>query len=115
MKITKAVESNVMLPLILILFFLFLLSDSKVWASYLDRQKSKTMKNATRWTKIELELFSEVLADAVNNFAMFLEKIALRKSGNNEIFQYSKNTFEIEMDNEMFKQNNVDQVKAMNE
>ena len=56
--------------------------------------------------------FLEFLADRKNNFAVSLEKLALKKLGNNEVFKFFKNSFEIEMDNKIFKQNNADQVKS---
>ena len=40
-----------------------------------------------------------------------MEKLSLKKSGNNEAFEHIKNNFEMEMDHEIFKQNNADQVK----
>ena len=56
--------------------------------------------------------FLEFLADRKNNFAVSLEKLALKKLSNNEVFKFFKNSFEIEMDNKIFKQNNADQVKS---
>ena len=81
-----------------------------------ENKKAKTTKNAGRWTEKELsELFAqalaEFLADPENNFAISLEKLALKKSANNELFERIKNTFEMEIDNEVFKQN-TDQVKG---
>ena len=73
---------------------------------------SRAWKNARQWTENEHELFAEVLADPESNFAISLEKLALKKSANNEIFEHIKNTFEIEMDNKIFKRNNADQVKG---
>ena len=35
-------------------------------------------------------------------------KGALKKSANNQVLEHIKNTFEMEMDNEIFKQNNAD-------
>ena len=75
-------------------------------------KKGKTTTNAKRWTKNNLELFAEIPAEPENNFAISLEKLALKKSANNEVFEHIKDTFEIEMDNEIFKQNNADQVKG---
>ena len=60
----------------------------------------------------ERELFPEFLADRKNNFAISLEKLALKKFSNNEVFKFFKNYFEIEMDNKIFKQNNAGQVKS---
>ena len=74
-------------------------------------KKAKTTKSARRWTENKLELFVEVLADPENNFAISLEKLALRKPVNNEVFEYIKNNFDMKMDNKIFRQNNADQVK----
>ena len=74
-------------------------------------KKDKIMKNARWWTDT-LELFAEGLVDPENNFAIFLKKLALKKSGNNKVFEHIKNTFEMKMDNEIFKQNIVDQVNG---
>ena len=41
-------------------------------------KKVKTMRNARQWAEKELELSAEVLADPENNFAISLEKLALR-------------------------------------
>ena len=40
-----------------------------------------------RWTKEEIEKCSEILADPTNNYAASLEKLALKKSLNNELFE----------------------------
>ena len=66
-------------------------------------KKGKSTKNLKRWTKNELELFAEVPADPENDFAISLKKLALKKAANIEVFEHIKNTFEIEMDNEIFK------------
>ena len=68
------------------------------------------MKNVRRRTENELELFVEVLADLENNSAISLEKSALKQLANNEL-QHIKDTFEVEMGNEILKLNNTDQVK----
>ena len=65
-------------------------------------KKGKTTKNAKRWTENELDLFAEVLVDPESNFAIPLEKLALKQSANNEIFEHIKSTFEMEMDNKIF-------------
>ena len=49
--------------------------------------EGKTTKNVRRWTDNELELFAEVLADPKNNFAISLEKLAIKKSASNEVFK----------------------------
>ena len=73
-------------------------------------KKGKIMKNVKRRTENELELFVEVLADLENNSAISLEKSAPKQSANNEL-QHIKDTFEVEMGNEILKPNNTDQVK----
>ena len=45
------------------------------------------------------------------NLRTYSEKWALKKSVNDAVLENIKNTFEMEMDNEIFKQNNVGQVK----
>ena len=70
-------------------------------------KKTKTTKNTRQWTESKLELLAEVLADPENNFAIYLDKLALKKSANNEAFNHIKNAFEIEMDNGIFKQKSV--------
>ena len=75
-------------------------------------KKTKTTKNAWQRTENELDLFAEVLADPKNNFACSLEKLALKTSADNEVFKHIKSIFQMEMDNEIFKQNNVDQAKG---
>ena len=46
--------------------------------------------------KEEIEKFSEILADPANNYASSLEKLALKKLLNNELFEHVKNTFDEE-------------------
>ena len=75
-------------------------------------KKGKTTKNARLQIENDLELFAEVLDDPENIFAISLEKLTLKKSANNEVFEHIKNTFEMEMNNEIFKQNNTDQAKS---
>ena len=72
----------------------------------MSNRKDKTTINARRWTDNKLELFTEVLADPEIFFFFFGEI-----STNNEVFVRVKNTFEMKMDNEIFKQDNTDQVK----
>ena len=56
-------------------------------------KKGKTIKNAKRWAENELELFAEVLPDPENNFAISLEKLALKKLANNAVFKHIKIPF----------------------
>ena len=53
----------------------------------------KDEKNVRRWTKEEVEKFSEVLADPANGFVFALNKLALKKSSNNELYDLIKKSF----------------------
>ena len=48
------------------------------------------LKNSRRCSKEETEMFVEILADADNGFAQSLEKLALKKSSYNEVFEHIK-------------------------
>ena len=52
-----------------------------------SKKKSKEPKNAQRWTDVELDAYADVLADPENFFATPLDKLALKKSSNNEVFR----------------------------
>ena len=56
------------------------------------KKKSKELKNARRWTDVELDVYADVLADVLA-FAATLDKLALKKSSNNEIFGYRARYF----------------------
>ena len=71
-------------------------------------KKGKTIKNARRWTENKFELFAEVLADPENYFFITLEKLAPKNSSSNEVLEDIKNTFDMKMSNEIFKQNSAD-------
>ena len=59
-------------------------------------------------TKEEIEKFSEILADPTNNYAASLDKLALKKSSNNELFEHVKNTFHEELNDHQFKLMNIE-------
>lgn len=50
--------------------------------------RKKEEKNVRRWTKEEKEKFAQVLADPSNDFAFFLDKLALKKSSNNKVYEH---------------------------
>ena len=52
-------------------------------------------------------LFSEVLVDDKNGFADALERLALKKAMNNEVFQHIKFKFDAVLKNESFHTKNI--------
>ena len=73
--------------------------------------KGKSTKNARLWTENELELFVKTLPDPENNFAIPVEKLALKKSAKLKYSSISKIILRWKWIKKIFKQNNVDQVK----
>ena len=63
--------------------------------------------NSRRWTITELSAFAEVLADPENVFASTLDKLALKKSSNNEVFECIQNEFILKMATEDLKAANA--------
>ena len=55
-----------------------------------NSKKGECKGNQRRWTKEEIEKFSEILTDPTNNYAASLEKLTLKKSSNNELFEHIK-------------------------
>ena len=68
-----------------------------------NSKKGKCKESQRCWTKEKIEKFSENLADPTNNYAASLEKIALKKSQNNKLFEHIKNTFDEELNDGEFK------------
>ena len=62
----------------------------------------KEDKNVKRWTKEEVEKFAEVLADPANGFAFALDKLALKKSSNNELYEHIKKSFDEQLSKKEF-------------
>ena len=73
-----------------------------------NSQKGKCKESQRRQTKEEIEKFSDILADPTNNHAASLEKLALKKSWNNELFEHIKNTFNEELNDREFKLINIE-------
>ena len=73
------------------------------------QQKMSNSKNVKckesqgRWPKEEIEKFSDILADPTNNYAASLEKLTLKKTSSNELFEHIKNTFDEELNDGEFK------------
>ena len=75
------------------------------------RKKEPTEpKNAWRWTYVELDAYADVLADQKNSFAATLDKLALKKSSNNEVFVQKE--LAAEMETEDFQSRNNDYFKS---
>ena len=68
--------------------------------------KRKDVKISRRWTEEELDIFAEILADTDNGFAAALERLALKKSANNEVFEHIQRLFNAELDSEEFLERN---------
>ena len=60
--------------------------------------KKDNPKNARRWTPTELDALADVLANPENNYAITLDKLALKKSSNNEVFDHIRIDFLKEID-----------------
>ena len=55
-------------------------------------------KHSRRWTKSEINLYAVVLAEPENQFAVSLEKLALKKAANNELFEHIQASFTSKME-----------------
>ena len=66
--------------------------------------KSKTKQR--NWTKDETELFTEILADPDQKFLDTLERKALKKEKNRELFEEMKAIFDVELFNPDFVEKN---------
>ena len=73
-----------------------------------SKKKSKEPKNARRWTDVELDAYADVLADPENSFAAILDKLALKKSSNNEVFEHIQKELAAKMGTEDFQSRNND-------
>ena len=53
-----------------------------------SKKKSKEPKNALRWRDVELDAYADVLADPEISLAATLDKLALKKSSYNKVFEH---------------------------
>ena len=53
-----------------------------------SKKKSKEPKNAWRWRDVELNAYADVLADPEISLAATLDKLALKKSSYNKVFEH---------------------------
>ena len=68
---------------------------------------SKNVKKGyRRWTQEEADIFAEILSDPDNGFAESLQKLALKKSSNNEVFIYIQQEFINALRLDLFKEIN---------
>ena len=77
-----------------------------------SKKKQKEPKNARRWTDVELDAFADVLADPENSFGATLDKLELKKSSNNEVFEHVQKELTAEMETEDFQSRYNDYFKS---
>ena len=65
-------------------------------------QTNEKKKKARNWTKEEIELFARVIADPCADYINTLEKKALKKEANAEVFESILADFQKELENENF-------------
>ena len=73
-----------------------------------NSKNRKCKESQSRWTKEQIEKFSEILAAPIKNYPASLEKLALKKSSNNELFEHVKNNFDEELNDREFKLMNIE-------
>ena len=52
-----------------------------------NSKKGKCKESQRRWTKGEIEKFSEIFVDLTKNYAASLEELPFKKSSNNEVLE----------------------------
>ena len=65
-------------------------------------QTNEKKKKARNWTKEEIELFARVIADPCADYINTLEKKALKKEANAEVFESILADFQRELEDENF-------------
>ena len=76
-----------------------------------SKKKSIKPKNCRCWTDVELDAYADALADPKNSFAATLDKLALKKSCNNEVFEHMQKELAAETETEDFQSRNNDYFK----
>ena len=66
----------------------------KLCTSIIKCLPKKKEDRARKWTPAETQLFAKVLADEENCFGHSFERLALKKSSNNEMFEAIKVIFD---------------------
>ena len=75
-----------------------------------SKKKSDEPKNARRW--MDVDASTDVLADPKNSFAATLDKLVLRMSSNNKVFEHIQKELAAEMETEDFQSRNSDYFKS---
>ena len=71
------------------------------------RQDKKKNKDCPRgYTKEEVKKSEKIFSELSNNYDIALEKLALKRSSNNEVFECVKKTFNGVLQNSGFKKQN---------
>ena len=70
------------------------------------KSKTVTIPRNRKWTEEENELFAKILSSDENSFASSLERLALKKSSNNEVFSHIKRILDSELKKKEFKNMN---------
>ena len=76
-----------------------------------SKKKSKKPKNARRWMDVESDAYADVLADLENSFMATLDKLALKESSSNKVFEHTQKELAAEMETEDFQLRNNDYFK----
>ena len=71
-----------------------------------SQYKKKSKDCARRWTKEEVEKFQEILSEPSNKYSVALEKLALKKSSNNKVFECVKKSFDDALQDSGFTESN---------
>ena len=53
-----------------------------------SKKVTKEPTKLRRWNEAELNTFPDVLADSENSFSLTLDSLALKKSSDNEVFEF---------------------------
>ena len=77
-----------------------------------SKKKSKEPKSALRWTDVELDAYADALADLENSFVATLDKLVLKKSSINEVFEHIQKELAAKMETEDFQSRNNNYFKS---
>ena len=72
-----------------------------------DQKKGKCKESQRHWTREKIKKFKEIFSKP-NSYTASLEKLSLKKSSNNKLFEHIKNTFDEELNDCEFKLMNTE-------